>query len=249
MSQVGGNETGTNGTASVEVVADAGEPSKVPRTARGQRTRERLIVAARSIFERDGYLDARLLDISKEAGVAAGSFYVYFSGKGEIFAAVLERVQSEMLHPRVGEDAPHSGQLVVDIEAANRAYLDWYKKNALFMRALEQAATSDAGLREVRRKRGEAFAQRNARRIRELQDKGLADPGLDPLLAAKAVDGMVGRMAYATYVLGDECEHEDLVVTLTKLWLNALRIDCDDHPGGALAGVTAGSGDEAAVDG
>lgn len=196
---------------------------KVPRTARGQRTREGLIVAARRIFEKDGYLDARLSDISKEAGVAAGSFYVYFSGKEEIFAAVLERVQDEMLHPRVA-DSQHPSQLALDIEAANRAYLDWYRRNALFMRALEQAATSDAGLREVRRKRGEAFAKRNARRIRELQERGLADPSLDPLLAAKAVDGMVGRMAYATYVLGDECPHEELVLTLTKLWLNALQI-------------------------
>jgi AcrR family transcriptional regulator len=231
MSQVQSGGSKSKRPAPVDVVEETGEQSRLPRTARGQRTRERLIVAARSIFERDGYLDARLLDISKEAGVAAGSFYVYFSGKGEIFAAVLERVQSEMLHPRVGADAPHSGQLVLDIEAANRAYLNWYQKNALFMRALEQAATSDAGLREVRRNRGEVFAQRNARRIRELQDKGLADPSLDPLLAAKAVDGMVGRMAYATYVLGDECEHEELVTTLTKLWLNALRIDSGEQSG------------------
>jgi AcrR family transcriptional regulator len=227
MSQVQGAGSKSQPAAPQESGSDEGAASKLPRTARGQRTRERLIVAARRIFEQDGYLDARLLDISKEAGVAAGSFYVYFSGKGEIFAAVLERVQSEMLHPRV-DDSDHSGQLVLDIEAANRAYLDWYQKNALFMRALEQAATSDAGLRDLRRKRGEAFAQRNARRIRELQDKGLADSTLDPLLAAKAVDGMVGRMAYATYVLGDECDHEDLVTTLTRLWLNALRIE--SHP-------------------
>jgi AcrR family transcriptional regulator len=222
MSQASGAQQPNVGVAGAEPAS-----GKFPRTARGLRTRERLIAAARSIFEQDGYLEARLSDISKEAGVAAGSFYVYFSGKDEIFAAVLERVQDEMLHPRVGDER-HTGQLVLDIEAANRAYLDWYRRNALFMRALEQAATSDAGLREVRRKRGEAFAERNARRIRELQEKGLADPTLDPFLAAKAVDGMVGRMAYATYVLGDPCDPEDLVRTLTRLWLNALRIETRD---------------------
>jgi AcrR family transcriptional regulator len=175
------------------------------------------------VFEQDGYLDARLSDISKEAGVAAGSFYVYFTSKQEIFAAVLERVQDEMLHPHLGQGW-QSGDVALEIAAGNRAYLDWYRRNALFMRALEQAATTDSGLREVRRQRGEAFARRNARRIRELQTNGWADPTLDPLLAAKAVDGMVGRMAYATYVLGDECPFEDLVKILTQLWVNALRV-------------------------
>lgn len=198
----------------------------LPPTARGQRTRESLIDAGRKVFERDGYLDARLSDISKEAGVAVGSFYVYFATKEEIFTAVLSQVQDEMLHPHVkgsGRD-PHP---IADIEASNRAYLDWYRRNARFMRALEQAATSDDQLRELRRKRGEAFARRNARSIRDLQAKGLADPELDPLLAAKAVDSMVGRMAYATYVLGDECPFEDLVAVLTRLWVNALRIPTD----------------------
>ncbi|HEX3792147.1 MAG TPA: TetR/AcrR family transcriptional regulator [Pseudonocardiaceae bacterium] len=207
--------------------APAATSRALPPTARGQRTRESLIAAARSVFEQHGYLDARLSDISKEAGVSVGSFYVYFASKEEIFAAVLEQVQDEMLHPRVS-GAGHGSRPIADIEASNRAYLSWYQRNALFMRALEQAATSDDNLRELRRRRGEAFARRNARSIRELQAKGLADPSLDALLAAKAVDSMVGRMAYATYVLGDECPFEDLVAVLTRLWVNALRIQPDE---------------------
>jgi AcrR family transcriptional regulator len=205
---------------------DAAYGRAMPPTARGQRTRESLIAAARTIFERDGYLFARLGDISKEAGVAVGSFYVYFGSKHDIFAAVLEQVQDEMDHPHVS-GATRGTHPIADIEASNRAYLSWYRRNARFMRALEQAATIDDELRELRRKRGEAFARRNARSIRELQKKGLADPRLDPLLAAKAVDSMVGRMAYATYVLGDDCPFEELVAMLTQLWVNALGVPSD----------------------
>lgn len=203
--------------------ATNGPDRPLPVTARGNRTRERLIAAARRIFELDGYLDARLADISKEAGVAVGSFYVYFAGKEEIFAAVLAQVQDESLHPQVSPGRRgHTPE--ADIEASNRAYLTWYRRNARFMRALEQAALSDPHIREMRRMRGGAFAERNARSIADLQAKGLADPSLDPLLAAKAVDSMVARMAYATYVLGDDCDFEDLVAVLTRLWVNALRI-------------------------
>ena len=46
-----------------------------PPSPRGQRTRAALIVAARSVFERDGYLDARTTDIAEQANVASGTFY------------------------------------------------------------------------------------------------------------------------------------------------------------------------------
>ena len=63
--------------------------------------------------------------------------------------------------------------------------------------------------------------------IRELQARGLADPDLDPLLAASALSAMVGRMAYSTYVIGEKWALDDLVATLTRLWANALRIPFD----------------------
>lgn len=194
-----------------------------PRTARGARTRARLVAAARTVFERDGYVDARLADITVEAGMAAGSFYTYFSGKEEAFAAVLADVQDEMLHPQVREMTDRDDPVAV-VEASNRAYLDSYRRNAKLMRLLEQVAAVDDDVRELRRDRAAAFVQRNAGSIRELQGRGLADPGLDPELAASALSTMVSRMAYATYVLGDRWEHEELVAALTRLWVNALRI-------------------------
>jgi AcrR family transcriptional regulator len=194
-----------------------------PRTARGARTRAKLVAAARTVFERDGYLDARLVDITQEADTAAGSFYTYFANKEEIFAAVLEEVREEMLHPHVREMTDSDDPIAV-IEAGNRAYLEGYRRNAKLMRLLEQVATIDDNVREFRRLRGRAFAERNARTIRDLQERGLADPDIDPLLAAGALGAMVGRMAYATYVLGDKWKLDDLVDTLTRLWVNALRI-------------------------
>jgi AcrR family transcriptional regulator len=195
-----------------------------PTTARGQRTRAALIAAARTVFERDGYLDARLTDITQEASTATGSFYTYFANKEEIFAAVLEEAQEEMLHPHVREVTDTEDPIAV-IEASNRAYLEAYERNAKLMRLLDQVATIDDDVRDLRRRRGALFAERNARSIRDLQERGLADPELDPLLAARALSAMVGRMANAVYVLGDHVERDVLVDTLTRLWANALRLE------------------------
>ncbi|HEY6757925.1 MAG TPA: TetR/AcrR family transcriptional regulator [Baekduia sp.] len=203
--------------------------AKTPLTARGQRTRAALVAAARTVFERDGYLNARLTDITAEANTATGSFYTYFTNKQEIFAAVLEEAQEQMLHPHVREVVGDEDPIAV-IEASNRAYLDAYERNAKLMRLLDQVATIDPDVRELRRRRGLLFAERNARSIRDLQQRGLADPDLDPVLAARALSAMVGRMANAVYVLGDHVDQDTLVATLTRLWANALRLPLSDRP-------------------
>lgn len=208
--------------------AGPGPPRREPpRTQRGERTRAKLVAAARTVFERDGYLDARLSDITTEAGTAAGSFYTYFTNKEEVFAAVLQEAEDEMLHPHVAQ-MTDSDDPVAIIEASNRAYLTSYQRNAKLMRLLDQVAAIDDNFLQIRRRRSDAFIKRNARSIRDLQIRGLADPELDPLLAASALSSLVSRTAFATFALGDNWELEELVTTLTRLWANALRLPQGD---------------------
>jgi AcrR family transcriptional regulator len=200
---------------------------RVALTARGSRTRETLVAAARRVFERDGYRDAKIADISREAGVATGSFYTYFQRKEDVFAAVMEEVQEETLHPTLVQAADPEDPIAV-IEAANRAYLLAYRRNAKLMGLLEQAQHLDPELLELRLGRAHAFARRNARAIRKLQEQGLCDTSLDPLLTAHAISAMVSRTAYMTFVQGElKAPMEELVRTLTRLWAGALGIHPD----------------------
>ncbi|HEY1278414.1 MAG TPA: helix-turn-helix domain-containing protein, partial [Acidimicrobiales bacterium] len=64
-------------------------------TLRGQRTRAALVKAARAVFERRGYHDTRVVDITKAAGVAYGTFYTYFDSKELIFAEVVEELHRD----------------------------------------------------------------------------------------------------------------------------------------------------------
>jgi AcrR family transcriptional regulator len=194
-----------------------------PRSARGAATRAKLVAAARTVFERDGFLDSRVTDITAEAQTAAGSFYTYFDSKEEIFAAVLAELQDDMLHQHIRE-AVETDEPTAIIEASNRAYLLSYQRNAKLMRLLEQVATIDDDFRELRRRRGLAFTERNASSIRTLQARGLADPALNPYLTATALSAMVSRVAYMSFVIGEKWSIDELVAELTRLWINALRI-------------------------
>ena len=50
-----------------EPASGPAQPSSIPATERGRRMRARLLVAAREVFERDGFLEARVTDISAAA--------------------------------------------------------------------------------------------------------------------------------------------------------------------------------------
>lgn len=195
-----------------------------PVTARGMRTRAALVAAARRVFERDGYIDARLTDIPREANCSTGTLYTYFAGKEAIFHAVLQAVQDEMLHPGVRHHVDPAASPYAVIEASNRAYLEAYQRNARLMFLLEQVATIEPHFREIRRQRDRAFIERNARGIADLQARGLADPELDAYQAARALSAMVSRLAYNTFCMDEEeMPIDTLVKTCTRLWANALR--------------------------
>ena len=200
-----------------------------PTTTRGTRTRAALVAAARVVFERDGFIDSRLTDITKEAKCSTGTFYTYFDSKEQAFAAVLSEAQEDMLHP----GPPHSGDeertVIEQLRAGHRAYIESYKRNAKLMLLLEQVAAIDANFRRLRLDRARAFSRRNCRWIRKLQDEGYVDPSLDPLMSARALSAMVGRMAYFKYAVEepDWGSDELLVETATKLWVNALGIPTD----------------------
>ncbi len=197
----------------------------LPVTERGLRTRSSLIAAARTVFESTGYLDTRLVDITKRAKCSAGTFYTYFSSKEEIFAAVLELAQEDMLHPGMPRVADEDDPAAV-VEASNRAYLEAYRRNAKLMGLLEQVSHIDPVIRELRQKRGDAFIRRNARSIAHLQDRGLADREVDALLASRALSGMISRLAFSHFVVNEDesVDMDALVYTATRLWVNALRI-------------------------
>ena len=157
-------------------------------------TRIALLAGARRVFERDGFSASRIADICEQAEVAVGSFYTYFRDKDEAFTAVLVDTREEMLHPHLSDERDEGGPARM-IEAANRAYLRSYRKNAKMMAALYEAAALDARYRTLQKERSDLFVRRNAKSIARLQAEGLADPELDPREASLALSQMVGGVA------------------------------------------------------
>ncbi|GAB1377885.1 TetR/AcrR family transcriptional regulator [Pararhodobacter aggregans] len=56
-----------------------------PRTRRGQDTREGILRAAEAVIGELGFAAASIADITRRAGIAQGTFYIYFQSKDEVF--------------------------------------------------------------------------------------------------------------------------------------------------------------------
>ena len=192
-------------------------------TERGRRTRARLVQAARRIFERDGFLAARITDIAEEAEVAHGTFYTYFDSKEAAFREVILELEADMLGGTTGPDDEAVDPLT-SIAAANRRFLEVYRANSALMASCEQAASCNADFALLLKEGTEWFVQRNERALRALQAQGLADAGLDARYAAHALTGMVGRCAHDWFTQGEPFELDQAVEQLTRLWANAIGL-------------------------
>ncbi|HEY2601011.1 MAG TPA: TetR/AcrR family transcriptional regulator [Thermoleophilaceae bacterium] len=200
---------------------------KIAKTTRGQATRAALLDGARTVFEQDGFVDARIADITAAAGTALGSFYTYFESKEEIFNAVVDALGEEGLNPpSLAYVAGYEKDLVASIADHHRAYLEAYERSARLMSVVEQVTNISDRFRRRRTARAQAFMTDSAEAIRRLQASGRADSALDPVNASRALSSMVSRSAYIAFVLEEEGPEaiEPLAETLTSLWVNALRL-------------------------
>src|SRR5256714_13039256 len=67
------------------------------RADQSQATREALIAAAHGLFAENGFAGVATEEIVRAAGVTRGALYHHFDGKRELFAAVYEDVERQLV--------------------------------------------------------------------------------------------------------------------------------------------------------
>jgi AcrR family transcriptional regulator len=59
--------------------------------------REAILQAAEKVFGQRSFYDAKVADVARESGVAAGTLYNYFDGKEAIFRALIDKLGDQLL--------------------------------------------------------------------------------------------------------------------------------------------------------
>lgn len=211
-------------------MSDSGNTTSSDREARAERRREGILAAARTVFLRDGYHDAKLTGVATEAGCSVGTLYTYFADRDALLAAVLADVENEMRSAGHQDQSTEPGARPTpaeQISATNRAYLASYRRNRSIMALMEQVAQADENFSRQRLLRADGFIDRNARALERLTSEGEISVE-DPEMTAMVLSVAVSRMAYVVWVDGrypdtDET-FERLCATADRIWLGTLGL-------------------------
>lgn len=212
------------GPATLAAPETAPAEGAVEPSARARRTRAQLLAAAQTVFERDGYLNARVADIAAEAGVSHGSFYTYYTSKNDVFRAVMQNALDNVWASGIApvEDKTLSQRERIDL--ANRQFIDVYRQNTALMALFEQASTIDDEVKALRLMVRERAISRVQHSIERLQREKKARRDIDPHTAAASLVGMVNFTVYFWLVMGEEYEETTLLKTLNELWAAAIGL-------------------------
>lgn len=84
------------------------ENKKEKKTLPKSERRQQILAAARDVFAKRGYHQATIDDIVAQAGVARGTFYLYFEDKRAVFSDLIDRfaAQLSMSIRRIETDDP-----------------------------------------------------------------------------------------------------------------------------------------------
>lgn len=166
-----------------------------PRTAKGVETRRRLLEAAETVFAEVGYADASVVRITDRAGVAQGTFYLYFDSKLAAFEELVEDL-NHRVRLAMSEGAKSATSRLDREREGFRAFFRFTAEHPSLYRIIREAEfVSPRALRlhYTRIVEGYIDGLREARAAGEIGD-------VDPAVAAWALMG-IGEMIGMRWVL------------------------------------------------
>jgi AcrR family transcriptional regulator len=109
-----------------------------PLSRRGLDTRRRLLDAAERVFGDVGYHDASVVRVAETAGVAAGTFYLYFDSKKAIFDELVRDLNSRVRHA-MKEGSSQGGTRLEQELLGFQAYFRFTQEHPALYRIIRQA--------------------------------------------------------------------------------------------------------------
>ncbi|MHB1171889.1 MAG: TetR/AcrR family transcriptional regulator [Lacisediminihabitans sp.] len=169
--------------------------SATPRTSRGLATRSRLLAAAEYVFADLGYVEASVTRITDRAGVAQGTFYLYFDTKLDVFNELVEDL-NHRVRLAMSEASATATTRIESERAGFRAFFEFTAKHPALYRIVREAEFVSPGALRMHYTRiveGYIDGLRSARDAGEVGD-------IDPTVAAWALMG-IGEMIGMRWVL------------------------------------------------
>ncbi len=164
-------------------------------SSRGTETRGRLLEAAEQIFADLGYHDASIVKITEAAGVAQGTFYLYFASKKEVFDEVVKDLNVRVRHAM--QEGAERGRTRAEVERLGfAAFFRFTAEHPALYRIVRQAEFVSP---ETMHLHYERLSEGYASGLQQAMDAGEVERG-DPEVLAWALMG-IGELLGMRWIL------------------------------------------------
>ncbi len=188
-----------------------------PKTKRGIERRAKILAAAEQVIGEKGFAAASIVDITRAAETALGTFYIYFSSKEELFRELVEdmgRATRTQTTERI-VDAPNR----LEAERAGlEAYLRVVRDRPLQYRIVEEARFVDP---EAYRTYYTEFGKAYADQLEHAVQKGEISQG-DAEVRAWALMGIAKALGERYVLWDDDVDIDRVVAEAHELICNGL---------------------------
>ncbi|MFO7931551.1 MAG: TetR/AcrR family transcriptional regulator [Thermodesulfobacteriota bacterium] len=201
-----------------------------------EKRKEQILECAKKLFAVHGYYGAQISDIIREAGIARGTFYRYFTNKKDIFVTLLENYY----HGWTEEISLESKRLDLKTISPEDYFRHRVKSSLLFF-------ANDPYMCKITLRMGLGLPSDMENSIKRLEDRiierikkdlilGINNkniyPDIDVELTANLVVGSILRISYYYFALGEE---KKTVADVEQITDGVCRIYCPglfpDHNG------------------
>lgn len=197
-------------------------------TTTSQDKRRRILDAAVTVFAENGFYNAKVAQVAKEAGVADGTIYLYFKNKEDILIQVFMDAMEDILKRQmlILGDIP-------DPKEKLKAFIYTHFSAVSKSRAMAEVVTvelrqSAKFMRQTDMKPFGRYLGLIAGIVEEGIQKGMFQEQLDPRLTARAIFGAIDELALAWAMSNRTSTPEEAANNLCQLFLSGLN-KCPDH--------------------
>jgi len=194
------------------------EATASPKTRRGEATRRAILKAAEAVIGAKGFNDASIIDITREAGVAQGTFYIYFKSKDDIFAELVVEM-GRLLRLALSEATAEARDRIAAERAGLRGFLTFVTAHPNLYRIIQEALFVDP---DAYRTYFQSFADSYRDALGEAVAAGEIRSG-DPDIWAWALIGIARNLGERAVIWGDETPIDEVVDAAHDLIVNGLK--------------------------
>ena len=183
----------------------------LPKTKRGQKTLDNIVRATEQLFFEKGYHSTSIIDITNEADIALGTFYIYFKDKYSLYKFLLMRYSHDIRKAIAVDIKPHHTRYEAE-KIGIKAFLQYIRNNKHVYNIIWESLYIDKSLFV---EYYESFAQRYVKGLVSAQKKGeVVD--VDPMIMSYFLMG-VSNFIGLKYVMFDDNNDDNFDEVVDKV--------------------------------